>query len=141
MEEAFGAPVENPSDPRGMRDSDIEPTDISIHGKQDVPISVYENVRNTPYLIDFYGVNDIAEKMNLVEKAKFISDFIISEMKDMKYTDTKESFAEILQSISASLPDNLVPQEKVRRIEQLIKIIQKERELKGKREWLLTVQR
>lgn len=141
MENSFGAPVENRTDPRGFKDTTVDDSNISSPKKIETPISVYDKVRNTPYLVEFYGINDIAEKMNLVEKSRFISDFVISEMANLKYTDTKESFAEILGKISESLPENLQPQEKIRRIEQLIRIIQKERELKEKREWLLTVQK
>lgn len=141
MEADFRAPVENSSDQRGFSETKIEESGISIHDKPVVPISLYEKTQRAPYLVDYYGINEIAEKMGLIEKSKFISDFVIEEMKNLKYTDTKESFAEILGKISETLPENLEPQEKIRRLEQLIKIIQKERELKEKREWLLTVQK
>jgi hypothetical protein len=141
MEADFRAPIENKSDQRGFSETKIEDSKISIHEIPEPPISIYEKVRNTPYLVDFYGIRDIAEKMGLIEKARFISDFIISEIQSLKYTDTKESFAEILSKISESLPENLDPKEKIRRIEQLIRIIKKERELKEKREWLLTGQK
>lgn len=117
-----------------------EPTDISIHGEEKTPISLWEKIRQVPYLVDHYQIGDIADKMKLKEKSRFISDFVVEEMKRLNYTDTKESFIEILSGLEGNLPQNLKPQEKIRVIEQLIRIIQKERILKEKKEWLLTEQ-
>ena len=71
MENSFGAPVENRTDPRGFKDTTDDYSNISSPKKIETPISVYDKVRNTPYLVEFYGINDIAEKMNLVEKSRF----------------------------------------------------------------------